>query len=97
MALPRSEGPITVAAASRTSRVIVVEGDGFQLNYTTQNGNMKWGSNRQGAFSGSNWNWLNTNQLVVTVGPSNGSYGGGNFWIANPDGQDSDCVTIGFQ
>ena len=75
----------------------VVEGDNFQLDYTTQNGNMKWGSARSGGFSGSNWNWLYADQLVVTVGSWYSNYVGMEFWIENPDGQQSDCVTIGFQ
>ena len=75
----------------------VVEGNNFQLNYTTQGGNMKWGSARSGNFSGSNWNWLYADQLVVTVGSWYSSYVGDTFWISNPDGQLSDCVTIGYQ
>jgi len=77
----------------------VVEGEGFQLDYTTQNGNMKWGSQRQGgtSFNGSNWNWLYSDQLVVTVGSWYSSNIGAEFWILNPDGQRSDCVTIGWQ
>lgn len=75
----------------------VVEGSGFQLDYTTQGGAMKWGSDRSGTFNGSNWNWLYADQLVVTVGSWYSSYVGDPFWIENPDGQTSNCTTIGYQ
>lgn len=77
----------------------VVEGDNFQLDYTTQGGAMKWGSARSGVsgFGGSNWNWLLDDMLVVTVGSWYSSYVGETFWIDNPDGQESGCVVITYQ
>lgn len=93
---------VTAAFFTRCSKIsfsgatwcFAVTGNGFQQSHTTQNGLMKWGSRRSGGFTGSNWNWLRTNMLVVTVGNYGSQYVGKTFWIRNPDGQSSNCIKI---